>query len=126
MKEVPYFELEFAAIYDDTAPFLHRWPVLQHTNARLYFDGRIAVIPVADLEPGSAATVAVQRNIYAEVNIPHRLADAGYTYTFHLFNKFNHQIAVEEILVLKQVIADIHADYHARAEPRGAIEIEEE
>jgi len=119
-KSIPYFELEFAAFFFSPGTI----KFISNPNARLYND-ELVIIPVADLEPGSPSHEAIRDNIYAEVNIPYRLDEAGYTYTFHLFNKLNHIPAFPEVILLKEIIARVHADYHQRAEPRGAVEIEE-
>lgn len=122
-KTIPYFELELVGIFAQGT-----WTVT-NPNARVH--GDFVIFPVAELEPGSESAQAVRDNVFAEVNIPYRADrgsddDAGYTYTFHLFNKPNSLPAIPEMMLLKELIPAIHQDFQGWAVRRGVIEVEDE
>ena len=89
MMTKPYFELEMTAIR---------------------VNGCLLIMPVSELTEGEALN-AVKDNIFAEVNIPHHTGDAVYCYTFHIFNRLNHEPAIVEMMDLSNMITKIHRDY---------------
>lgn len=89
MADKPYFELELAAIQ---------------------LNGCLLMMPVNELSEGDALN-AVKDNIFAEVNIPHHTSAGVYCYTFHLFNRLNHEPAITEMMELKMMISQIHRDF---------------
>ena len=84
-----------------------------NTSAMLLLDGNLLVMPVADLDPGHAAN-AVADNFFAEVTVPFHVNGQVYGYTFHVFNKYNHEPVLMEVMMLQDVIHLIHARYAAR------------
>lgn len=101
----PFRQLELIAVFLNP-------PAVDVTNpaAFLLLDGSLIVMPVASLDDGEAAA-AVRGLFFAEVNLPHHTVDAVYGYTFHIFNKLNHEPAIVEVALLQQEIERIHARY---------------
>lgn len=117
MSGQPVYHLEMIAM------FLFAAAVdVSNTSAMLLHDGHLLVMPVADLDPGDAA-IAVANNFFAEVTIPFHTNGQVYGYTFHVFNKYNHEPAINETAALQTVIEHIHARYADRCAvlevPRG-------
>lgn len=110
MTTKPIRQLELIAV------FLNPPAVdVTHPAAALLLDGSLVVMPVASLDDGEAAA-AVRDLFFAEVNLPHHTDSAIYGYTFHIFNKLNHEPAVIEVTLLQQEIERIHARYAAQTQ----------
>lgn len=76
-----------------------------------YFSSEgLLVAPIADLAEGDALD-AVKDGIFAEVNIPYHTGDSVYCFTFHIFNKLNHEVALTEMLALQNIIGQVHRDF---------------
>lgn len=106
MSTKPLRQLELVAIFLNP-------PAIAATNpaATLLLDGSLLIMPVTDLAAGSDAAEGVRDSLFAEVNIPHHTADAIYGYTFHIFNRLNHEPAIAEATLLQQEIERVHARY---------------
>lgn len=112
----PYYELELIAIFIEDS-WTHRADAVTHPAAAVLAEGRLVIIPVADLEPGSVARNAVREGLFAEVFVPHHDPDgAAYGFTCHVFNRLNHEPAILEALTLQQAAPDILARFRERCE----------
>ena len=101
--------IELAALFTPIETF-GNFLYVENPQASLWLNGRLLVIPVPALEDGDALD-AVKKELFANVNIPYHTADAVYAYTFHIFNKPYHQLAVQEMMALNNIIGQIHQRY---------------
>lgn len=127
MNDKPYYELELVAFFfdenwaaeSDDRRWVHRYnrnlAAAAHPAAAVLAEGRIVLIPVADLDPNSVAVGCVRDNLFAEAFIPHHDADGiAYGFICHVFNRLNHEPAILEALTLQRVAPDILARFRER------------
>ena len=112
----PMYELELACIFiSGTALFA------TNPNTGIFCEGKLIVLPVEDLDEGESRS-ACRDNLFAECNIPHHTDEAAYCLVCHVFNRFNHEPAIVEMVMLKRIAGEIVARYQDRFRPLVFVE----
>lgn len=125
-KIIDCYEFEMIALFSHYLNDNVRFMRADHPAATILHGGKLIIIPLSEMQPGSESQKAVAEHLFAEVNIPFWQDDRGkrYVYTFHIFGLPHAVPAINEIMILKGVIAAVHQVYHERASPMGPIEVE--